>query len=127
MKVHLPQSEEFHSIKLRVELLDPHEDFTAHVTVANGVGEFALPEGIDEDDVRVTARYTDHRSEQVGERMVLKEAVVREPEPEPEPEVKDEDAPVEAGEEVAQSPAPEVRDGEVHEEVKKSRPKRRHR
>lgn len=113
MLIHLPQSSLYHSIKLFVYLPEGFDNFTSHVSVANGVDEIVLPDGCSEEFVKVTARFTDHRSLPVGETMILKES-----EPEPEEEF-DEDDPVEADEEATQNPPVESSDKEAETEVDK--------
>jgi len=110
MLIHLPQSALYHSIKLFVHLPEGFDNFTSHVSVANGVDEIVLSDGCPEEFVEVTARFTDHRSLPVGDIMVLKEAKHE--------EKFDEDDPVEADEKVDSSPSAEVVDEAADKKVK---------
>jgi len=73
MRVTLPQSAEYFSLRLYVAM--PGNDYIRTATVANQFEEIALPDGICEDQVGVTARFTDHRSKEAGELIVVKEAI----------------------------------------------------
>ncbi|KKK51750.1 hypothetical protein LCGC14_3111830 [marine sediment metagenome] len=73
MRVLLPQSTEYFSLRLFVTM--PGDDYTCTATIANAFEEIVLPDGVCEDQVGVTARFTDHRSKEVGELIVVKEVV----------------------------------------------------
>lgn len=106
MLIRLPISETEFSVKVFVSLPEGYEDYTMNLSIAAGTCNAVIPGGILEDEVEVTAQFTNHQSLAVGEVMMLKERVeVLEPEPElkvevepePEAEVKDEGDPDEVG------------------------------